>query len=648
MLFLTRYWQIILMSVIYLLLIFTPILRYLGFDFGYIKYEIIIFIGTAISILLSLVYKNQFYTTFQKNFFSRYARKKIPWYFFDINFLVTAAVIFLCGVDGIVTKVFLLCLCIVLSFASMVYGGSVRTISKLGITLFAGCYMVPALLGIFLFSSYDSGFMSGIDRAAYLYYKTVQNIIEKTDDELEQVEQLNEISKVPMAKIKVLKNGKELLFYDLPEDLSDKYELSTLETYIFRDKTDNDYSIFYQHYYKMKAWKRIQADILELLKLQSESNWNEAARDYYETIGAQQFLSKEDYKSRRFTFLLSMVGPGIWLFWTIQTIGLFVLSMGLKREQEFEDYKIFFNDVSKRIGREISSEFNELQIVGSDWSKLANEANIAMLEGYQVKRHDIFNNFDKLKAWTETDFLKSLNSYGDDKKVLQYFNNVAAFNAKYYDNEESSNNFITDTYDFILTPWLFHMRNNLKELDDIFVLIPRDVYVEKILETINSEKTLKKVECNVFISPKIEKQRQCRVILDKLQSMVYNLLENSSQAGDRLEDRLYELNNPDAGTFKKEISLNISQVDIKKQDYLSIEVKDNCGGFPEQYLDRIYVEKIPSSKLSDLSHSFHGNGTYLIGRFAERMGIEIIAKNIVTSKQEKGASTVLLIPLKGR
>ena len=645
MLFLTRYWQILLMSIIYVLLIFVPVLRYVGFDFRYISYVKIVFIGTAISILFSLIYKNQFYKTFQKTFFSRYARKMFIWNFLGINFGVSSIVFGLWGIESIVTKAWLICICIMFSFASMVYGGSVRTFSKLGITLVTGCYMVPTFFGIFVINAYNTGFLIGTDRAAYVYYKTVKNVIERTDDELQQVEQLNELSQVPGAKIKILKNGKQFVFFGLPEDLSDKYELGDREPYIFKDKKDNEYSISYQSYYKSDIKKLLQADIMGVLNLKPIMNLNERYRDYYESIGAHQFFSKGDYKV---AFLENMVWPSVWMFWTIQTIGLFVLSMRLKREQEFEDYKIFFNDVSRHIGQQISTAFNELQVVGSAWSKLANEANIAMLEGYQFKRHDIFNNFDKLKAWTETDYLESLNSYGDDKKVRQYFNNVAVFNAKYYDNEESSNNFITDTYDLVLTPWLFHIRNNLKELEEIFVLIPRDVYVEKILETINSEKTLKKVECNVFISPKIEKQRQCRVILDKLQSMVYNLLENSSQAGDRLEDYLYEQDNPDAGMFKKEIRLNIRQVVIKKQDYLSIEVKDNCGGFPEQYLDRIYVEKIPSSKLSDLSHSFHGNGTYLIGRFAERMGIEIIAKNIVTSKQEKGASTVLLIPLKGR
>lgn len=40
----------------------------------------------------------------------------------------------------------------------------------------------------------------------------------------------------------------------------------------------------------------------------------------------------------------------------------------------------------------------------------------------------------------------------------------------------------------------------------------------------------------------------------------------------------------------------------------------------------------------------HGNGTYLIGRFAKRMGIIVQHETITLDGNQKGAQTKLLIP----
>ena len=310
--------------------------------------------------------------------------------------------------------------------------------------------------------------------------------------------------------------------------------------------------------------------------------------------------------------------------------------------EELEDYKVFFDDMQKQIDDKISESRNTLQIVDSSWSKIAQEANKAVLDGYRSKRHDTFNYFnDKLKTWGKEDFLAEINKPGYKEKLENYMGNIEVIDQTYYKEKGNGQSFLSETYGVVLGPWLLRIRNDLQNLDDIFDLTPSNITVDKIIKGITSEKTIKKVKCNVRISNDINREAECCIIPDKLQSMVYNLLENSSQAGDRYYEVLRQKDKKLARGYKTDINLYLQEIELDNKKYLSIEVQDNCGGFPHEIENIIYVDKVKSSKATNIDH---GNGTYLIGRFAKRMGIIVQHKNIILEGGHKGAQTTLLVP----
>lgn len=126
--------------------------------------------------------------------------------------------------------------------------------------------------------------------------------------------------------------------------------------------------------------------------------------------------------------------------------------------------------------------------------------------------------------------------------------------------------------------------------------------------------------------------------LDRLKSIVSNLLQNSFNAAQRFklalpkeERRLF--------LAKLLLSTNIEEYDGKK--YYTITVQDNGGGFPNPAI--IYKEPVVSSDTS--AGERMGAGTVYIDMFVKRMKGFIQASNEVFEDGCMGAKTKIYIPL---
>lgn len=129
------------------------------------------------------------------------------------------------------------------------------------------------------------------------------------------------------------------------------------------------------------------------------------------------------------------------------------------------------------------------------------------------------------------------------------------------------------------------------------------------------------------------KEQFCEVNLNRLYSIVENLLKNSSNAlanksiDDDLDDR---------------ITLSYDIEDRGDQRYFVIKVTDNGGGFKEEIIDDIY--KVPVAS-SDRTVQREGKGSQYVKFFSDSMKAKIIVYNIINEYKEIGAEVKLLIPI---
>ena len=82
--------------------------------------------------------------------------------------------------------------------------------------------------------------------------------------------------------------------------------------------------------------------------------------------------------------------------------------------------------------------------------------------------------------------------------------------------------------------------------------------------------------------------KKCNVNKHRVASIIHNLLTNAGQAIERkgIEQLLQER------TYQGEINLFYEVKTVDNNEYLSIRVKDNAGGFPADIIDKVYLSQI--------------------------------------------------------
>lgn len=643
-------------GLLYFFILFTPLLYMYGYVFKTIPYNVVLLLGTVVIICMSFVVDNEI----SRDFFPYLSGKK---------FMIGLGVIcfglfiiqFIWPDNSRIFNAIILSLHVFCSMCAVTFGGYTRNTIYKYVIIFSSLLFSAIVWIILSYGSYYNGVQSGASQASLMFINTVESILMSEDNDEIIKEKIKDaygnIAAKKWVKVNISKNGKPYGEEYYPKKRED-YDLSKLQTGIIKDKNNNTYVVSYQFHNKPELVGGL-------------------ARAMLFSVPDTENIDNEFY----FSQLNYLRGIHLWwVFWIVYSLSLVGLYFYQKQEESFEelqiafndknvairekdlamlekdrayqkqmealeeleDYKVFFDDTRKQIDDKISESRNTLQIVDSSWSKIAQEANKAVLDGYRGKRHDTFNYFnDKLKTWGKEDFLAEINKPGYKEKLENYMGDIQAIDQTYYKEKGNGQSFLSETYGVILGPWLLRIRNDLQNLDDIFDLTPSNITVDRIVTGITSEETIKKVKCNVSISNDINREAECCIIPDKLQSMVYNLLENSSQAGDRYHDELYEKDKKLARGFKTNINLILKEIERDCKKYLSIEVQDNCGGFPPEIENIVYIDKVKSSKATNVDH---GNGTYLIGRFAKRMGIIVQHNNIMLEDGQKGAQTTLLVP----
>lgn len=311
-----------------------------------------------------------------------------------------------------------------------------------------------------------------------------------------------------------------------------------------------------------------------------------------------------------------------------------------KTNDALENFKQAYQKIERDFTNGVSNSENNLQHLQSTWDQAVMlpftdtdtlETDLKKSSG--LGRHDILNRIKNFRSDTSV-----LDTCSDKERVKRFKEALACAGI-------SDKEILQDTYDLILGPWIKKIHEELKKLDNVLEIslgvysVP--VILAQLREVIpqNIRNNKADLEFSYVEDTAFSQSDYCEIIMSKLRSIVFNLIQNSAAATEHFQDQLDD----DAfDTYRRKITLAIRDYRTdKKERFLRIEVRDNGGGFPDDIINKIYAEPVPTTK----DNRKYGSGTSYIGFFLSLMrGCSIHAQNIINENGEKGASTVILIP----
>ena len=277
---------------------------------------------------------------------------------------------------------------------------------------------------------------------------------------------------------------------------------------------------------------------------------------------------------------------------------------------------------------------NDLQCAVSTWDSIKKKSS-------QLSRHDAIG---RIKTLRDTPI--SPNTASNDpeqqkrvKAMIDLFDAIG---------REEKMDITSLVYDFMLLPWVETIRTELQGLDKTLNITPSLYTTKEIIENIVPGVAIPVHLANGKmdgIDFKVEQNlsgnvmdKKCNIILDKLMSVILNLIGNSVKAIQEFNDQQYY-----DGKEEREGHVVLKLLESSKNGgSLCIEVLDNGGGFPKNIKDSIYKERIKTTQKND--SRIYGEGTAYVGYFVKLMKGSIIAENISYESGEIGASTKIFIP----
>jgi len=318
------------------------------------------------------------------------------------------------------------------------------------------------------------------------------------------------------------------------------------------------------------------------------------------------------------------------------------------------NFRLTYDKIRNDFVTRTSNSKNYLQRVVSTYDKQAWD--VQEKAATKLGRHDVFGAFNKFREWKKEQFLDRINMEDwDDKRnyeksVKEYFQLLQVIGQVYGEN------LIADTYDITLSPWLKVMQKDLKELEHVLDITPETKTVKQVLDAMVPGKAIpknlaenklegKRFKMVVSVSEEVLKNGKCsNLVLSKLQSIIFNVIENSARA---IDERFDKLNFEDKFNYVGMIELRIFETvhlfkkEKKTYNALCFEIQDNAGGFPESCLQDIYKRPVPSNKIEGRKF---GEGTVYIGFFVDLMTGDIEACNVNSENYGQGALTKVFIP----
>ena len=299
---------------------------------------------------------------------------------------------------------------------------------------------------------------------------------------------------------------------------------------------------------------------------------------------------------------------------------------------ELENFRQTYNKIKSDFVTAIFDSKNAMQGVQSTWDYMEKQA-------AKLGRHDIINALRSLESYRMNKSSKGKRDHIDEEQVNNYKQIVSEINFKY------NGDFLSDTYAVFIEPCINRMHHELQGLEKILDLSVQDYNLSEVIQCLSSDEVIPKgiTRNNLFsknIINNINKSWSCKVVLSKLESIVFNLLANSAKANQDFFEKHCLDDDFDIKEYVGKIWLNISLKEKNNNSYLCVEVKDNGGGFPEDIIKDVYRKPVRTTK----DNREHGEATVYIGFFVKLMNGFVEAENYRIKDDELGAVTRIYLP----
>lgn len=505
--------------------------------------------------------------------------------------------------------------------------------------LATGCWI------LFSYQSYYQGVRVTKSTEAQILYSAVKDILETDVTDDKKLQQLHELTAKSKASIIITKNGEN--YYFQPHGRN-------TEQYIIEKISDEERQ---KNKSNSKAPEWGDEHYLPFETLQIQGNKYDFSYEYankpYLEIGLARAITwsvfpdilypKQDFHHfialRLYERSMNFWVPYLLLFISgmlvsFTTTKLKESELAVKRiNNKLENFQHAYEKIQRDFSGVVSNSKNNLQHLQSEWDKDFKAA-------AGLGRHDVLNRIKALRS--DTSLLDDQDMEKRRKEQLAVFKQALVSGA------ENEATILQDTYDFILDPWIKKIHKELKGLENTLDMTIIKTSVQNVLKAIRAGEPLDitqqktSIHFTETISPHLRQDAYCKVILSKVQSIVFNLISNSAAATEsRLDHFIEEGDRDQIRNYTQTIELQVDEITKEAATYLCITISDNGGGFPEDILHKIYKEPIRTTK----DNREYGQGTSYIGFFIDLMqGARIEAHNIVNTKGEAGASTVVYIP----
>jgi signal transduction histidine kinase len=198
-----------------------------------------------------------------------------------------------------------------------------------------------------------------------------------------------------------------------------------------------------------------------------------------------------------------------------------------------------------------------------------------------------------------------------------------------------------DLFNKVIQPFQEAILRHLKGLEKKLIFEPVMLEVRTLADTIELElkpdlKPLRKTYHLHFYVSKSDGLRGKKIKCDpfKVVEIIRNLMKNSQKAIELKQIQLMKQDFKAYQAFNPYLAIAFKG----NSDHIFLEVVDNGGGLPKEYLNKVFKEPIPSTKRDS-----YGLGTTFVKFFSDRMGFDIKGENVVT-EHGKGFRVTMEMP----
>ncbi|PWM76385.1 MAG: hypothetical protein DBY32_09600 [Phascolarctobacterium sp.] len=459
-------------------------------------------------------------------------------------------------------------------------------------------FIVASANWIFVsYNSFYDGVAFNLYNEANVLYTSTSMILKSTIPDNEKKNLLKAMYEKSFAEITVEKNDKPFVFAESKRS-KDEYQLEPIidTRYIFTDngKYNFKYSYANQPFLNVGLTRAISFSV------------------FPDIITNEKFNNFYYIKNKLYNRSITLWSAFIILYFLFLSIAYYKTKIDRSNENIAEIYKYMhlqmvkdINNITtskaKNVLQDLLTNWNMKQISSSEYETTYEAAS----EAARSTKHDLGH------KWTDK-------------------------NEFYLNNKED------------IKPYITEILNDLNDIPKVISIRAQKYSIGDILEKLNEidfingsqrkERGLNFVYTPVSLDL-VKENEYCEVNLERIKSIVNNLIGNSVEATNVLKRKFRTKHK----SYERNIHLktDIKLIDGKK--YFIISIKDNGGGFPEP--DKIYKEIVVSSRKNADGSVRVGEGTSYINFFVHLYNGHIEAENYLAEEDLSGASTKIYFPI---